>query len=437
MKLGRAIAILAVAGTLAACGQKENILAGERLGVRDALGLAEDAPETSFDTAITLPAPVARADMPQIGGNAAHMPEHVALAPVPRLLWSVSIGTGDKRRHRITATPVVAGGVIYAMDALSKVSAVSTSGQTLWSADLTLPGERSQDASGGGLAHGDGRLFVTTGFGTLAALDPATGAVLWTQRTEAPVTGAPAYLDGTVYIVSRDNRVWAVRAEDGRVQWQLPGTPMRAGLVGGAAPAVADDLVVFPLGTAEVVAVQRETGVRQWAASIAGQRRGRVYAQIDDIASDPVIVADTVYVGNQAGRVAMISLATGEREWTAEEGAYGALLPVGGSLFLVSDQAQLVRLDAATGETIWAATLPYYTKERARKLKAIHAHFGPVLAGGRLWVASDDGLLRAFSPESGASLAEIPLPGGAASRPVVAGETLYVVSEGGKLHAFR
>ena len=51
---------------------------------------------------------------------------------------------------------------------------------------------------------------------------------------------------------------------------------------------------------------------------------------------------------------------------------------------------------------------------RGRPFKAV-AYYGPVLAGGRLWVAGADGLLRAFDPANGAALAELPLPGGAAA----------------------
>ncbi|ARE38506.1 Outer membrane protein YfgL [Rhodovulum sp. P5] len=278
---------------------------------------------------------------------------------------------------------------------------------------------------------------MTTGFGTLVALDPETGKELWTQRTDAPVTSAPTYRDGIVYIVSRDNRAWAVKASNGRVLWQLPGTPAPSGMIGGASPAVSDRLAIFPFASAELVATLRQSGVRVWAATVAGQRRGFVYANMNDITADPVIAGKVVYTANQAGRAVAVSTTDGERIWTAEEGAYGSVLPVAGSVFLMSDEDKLIRLDARNGETIWSMDLPYFTKKKVHRRKAIYAHYGPILAGGRLWVASSDGFLRAFSPESGALLAEVDLPGGAASRPVVAGGTLYVVSARGELHAFR
>ncbi|MGC9369892.1 MAG: PQQ-binding-like beta-propeller repeat protein [Paracoccaceae bacterium] len=444
VKLTQGVAIIVTLGLLAGCTEPELILEGERVGVREALNLPEEGPAEPLDAtapaadmALSLPAPVVNSDWTQKRGNAAHKITHPALPGTLNLAWSANIGAGNDRRHQITAEPVVAEGRVFTLDSQSRVMAHGPDGQALWSADLTPASERTRDATGGGLAYEDGRVFATTGFGTLVALDAATGAELWTQRTDAAVTGAPAVADGLVYVVGRDNRAWAVRAEDGRVQWQIPGTPSPSGMLGGAAPAVGDQLAVFPFGSSELVAVLRKGGVRVWSALLSGQRRGRVYAQVKDITGDPVIDGDVLYAGNQQGRLAAMRAANGERLWTAEEGAYGPVWPVAGAVFLMSDQNELVRLDAETGARVWGVQLPYFTKKRVKRRDAIFAHFGPVLAGGRLIVASDDGLLRFFDPATGAEQGTLALPGGAAAGPVVAGQTLYVVSARGQLHAFR
>ena len=109
----------------------------------------------------------------------------------------------------------------------------------------------------------------------------------------------------------------------------------------------------------------------------------------------------------------------------------------GGSVFLISDENRLIRLDAATGETIWAEDLPFFTKRRIARRKATFAHYGPVLAGGRLIVASDDRQLRQYDPVTGGFISSVSLPSGAARNPVIAGGTLYIVTANGELHAFR
>ena len=424
---------------LAGCQQREEILEGERQDVRGpGDGTAEAASaEANRSLAIRLPAPRANAEWTHRNGSPGHRMPHPALAAAPVPLWSAPIGQGNTRRLRITADPVVAAGRIFTLDAAATVSAVSTAGASLWQRDLTPTSERAGEASGGGLAFGAGRLFVTSGFGLLSALDPATGAVLWSQRLDATATSAPTVYGDLVYVTSRDSRAWAIKAETGRIEWELPGSPTPSVMQGGASPAITERLAVFPFGSGELLAVLRRGGVRVWGATLAGQRRGQVYATISDITGDPVVDGGVLYVGNQSGRTAALRLANGERLWTAPEGAYSPVWPEGGSVFLISDQARLVRLDAASGARIWAVEMPYFRDARTHRRRGVYAHYGPVLAGGRLWVASSDGWLRAFAPEDGRAVYELELPGGAAANPVVAGAVLYVVSADGELHAFR
>jgi outer membrane protein assembly factor BamB len=160
-------------------------------------------------------------------------------------------------------------------------------------------------------------------------------------------------------------------------------------------------------------------------------------SSISDVTSPPVISGDKVFVGNQSGRLAALSLGSGERIWTASEGAITPVWPAGGSIFVISDLNELLRLDASDGSRIWGAPLPNFVKDKPRKQSEVFGHHGPVIAGGRVLVASSDGMLRSFDPTSGALTATTEIPGGATTAPVVAGGTLYVVSRKGKLLAFR
>ena len=208
-------------------------------------------------------------------------------------------------------------------------------------------------------------------------------------------------------------------------------------MIASAAPAVTARTVLFPYGSGTVQAALKKGGVKLWSASITGGRLGRGYTSITDITGDPVIDGSTTYIGNQSGRLTALETASGTEKWSARDAAYGAVLPVGGSVFLISDEAKLVRLDAATGEAIWSVEMPYFKATKEKKRAAITAHYGPVLAGGRLVVASGDGMIRMFNPTNGALVGTVDLPGGAAAPPALAGGVMYVVSGNGQLHAFR
>ncbi len=439
---------LASAALLAGCAEKEVILSGERFPVDAPLAASEPteanpAPKApgvpgAASAPISLPGMQSNADWGQRGGNARHAAPHAALSAAPQLAWATAIGAGDSRRNRITAAPVVAGGRIFTLDAASTVSAVSTGGGLLWQADVTAGFDRGGGASGGGLAAEGGAVYVTTVYGEVLALDAASGAVLWRQRVDSPATGAPAVADGMVYVSGRDGSAWAIGARDGKVAWMITGTPGSEGYVGAAAPTVTPRAIVFPNVAGDLVAVLKiGGGTKIWQESLAGKRLGRAYAQSYDITGDAVLAGDTLYAGTGAGRTVAMEAATGDRIWSADQGAMAPPVVAGGAVFLVNDQAQLVRLDAGSGATVWAVDMPYFEAEKVKKRKGIYAHFGPVLAGGKLWVASSDGLLRGFSPVNGALVAQAALPGGAATQPAVAGGTLYVVSRDGQLLAFR
>ncbi len=427
----------------AACTEKERILTGEREDIRAVLqndpgetNLAEQA-ETGVIPPLSLPATRANTEWTQGISSPATRTAHPALSAVPRPIWTVNIGDGDGKRGRITADPVVGGGRIYTLDSKALVTAVSTSGQVLWSQDLTPANDSGSDASGGGLAYADGRLYVSSGFGTLTVLDAQTGAEIWQQRLRATGSGSPSVAGDLVYVVAGDELAWALERDTGRVRWQLAATPDLRNVIGAPSPAVSDKYVVFAFGSGEVQGAFRKGGLRRWDTQIAGQRQGFTSGLIGDITGDPVIDGDRIFVGNHSGRTVALSLGNGERLWTAPDGPLSPIWPAGESIFMISDRNELLRLSADTGQRIWSQPLSFFTKRKPKRQNEIFAHHGPIIAGGRLVVASNDGLLRFFDPTNGAPLGEVAMPSGATTGPVVAGNTLYVVSTRGQLMAFR
>lgn len=439
---GRApFAAIAVAMLLSACAEPDVILPGKREGIRSVL-LDQEAPEAVAAVEnqvrpISLPALQSNANWTQGIGSPSTRISHPALSSAPQPAWSANIGAGDSRRQRITADPVVAGGLIYTLDADALVTATSTTGQKVWQQDVKPSRDTSGSATGGGLAFKDGTLFVSLGYGSLVALDGASGAEKWRQRLEGTGSGSPTVYGDLVYLTSGDDTGWALRAEDGRIEWQLAASEDINNVLGAPAPAVSDDLAIFAFGSGEIQAVFRRGGLRRWDASALGKRAARALGAVGDITGSPVISGNKIYIGNQAGRIVALDLKSGSRLWTAREGAVGPVLPVGDSVFVVSELGELLRLSASDGTRIWGTQLPNFVKDKPKRRSEVVAHRGPILAGGRIYIASNDGLIRSFDPTSGALLGSLELPGGATTAPVVAGGVLYVVSTKGELHAFR
>lgn len=426
MMLGTALALMV------ACGEVDVILPGERFEIRpQAEALQNQSKAVNFAAARV------NANWTHRNGDADHAISHPQLSRGLTQAFAVSIGEGDSRRARITADPVVAGGVVYTLDARARVTATSTSGAQVWATDVTPGSDGANDASGGGLAVDGGRVFVTTGFGEMTVLDAQSGQEVWTQDLDAPGTSAPTVSGDLVYVVAKNSNAWALDVNSGRIQWEVSGLPAIASFGGGAGVAVNGDIAVFPFSSGEVIGTFPKGGLRRWSSVVSGTRLGQASGLISDISADPVISNGKAYVGNLGGQLVALDLADGERVWTANEGAIGPVWPAGNAVFFVNDLNRLVRLDAADGAPVWRQTLPSFGDVAPSKRRSQVAHYGPILAGGRLVVASSDGNLRSFDPASGSLVGSTPIPGGAASAPAVAGGVLYVVSKTGQLLAFR
>lgn len=419
---------------LVACSQTDVILPGAREDLRpDDPSLA---PEASAADRLSLAPATRNANWLQGHGTPATRTDHPAFGTALRPLWSAPIGQGDKRKFRITADPVVADGRIFTLDSDAQVTATSTAGETLWTHDVAPARDGNGQGSGGGLAFGGGRLYVTSGYGTVTALDPASGAEIWSQKLQASGSGSPTYGDGLVYLVAGDKTAWALEADTGRIRWQMDGLEDIHNIHGGPAPALTDQFVIFGYGSGDLQGAFRKGGLRMWNATIAGSRDGFAINRIDDITGDPVVVGNTVYAANHSGRLVAMNAGSGKRQWTAHDAALQPVWVTGGAVFFISDRNDLKRVNASDGAEVWSVELPGYTSQRPRRRDRIFGNYGPIVAGGRLYVAGGDGLLRAFDPASGELLKTAEIPGGATANPVVANGVMYIVTKKGQLQAY-
>jgi alcohol dehydrogenase (cytochrome c) len=201
-----------------------------------------------------------------------------------RLLWYDQVTPHDVRDYDFQATPILAD-----VDGAALVIGAGKAGRVIawdrstrerrWSTPVglhrndvgPLPARRVTVCPGllGGvetpMAYADGRVFVPVvdlcgwgsatraqplsevdpsgGKGRFAALDAATGRVLWERRLAAPDFGCAAVSNDVVFTSTYDGTVLGLDVRDGRVVWRAQ---LGAGV--NACPAVVGDLVLFGAG---------------------------------------------------------------------------------------------------------------------------------------------------------------------------------------------
>ena len=416
-------------------GTDADRLPGERISVMTLESQLEVDPRIA-DVEVKLPKPYVNPDWPQPGGYADNAMHHLAASGSLTRLWSVDAGSGTSGIAQLTASPIVAEGRVYVLDAETTVRAFdAASGKQQWKRDLTPEDEDSEEGRGGGVAYEDGRVFVATGFGDVFALDAASGEIVWQQNVGVPYRASPTVNGGRVFTVTYDNQTICLSAADGSVLWRHRGIAESAGILAATAPAVSGSTVIAPYSSGEIYALRVENGNTIWSDSL--QRTGNLTSltELSDIAGRPVIDRGRVIAISHSGRLVTIDMRTGERIWTRDIAGVETPWVSGEFIFLVDLNAQVIALSRRDGRVRWLTQLDRYRNPDARRDPISWS--GPVLAGDRLIFVSSLGEAVSVSPYTGEVLGTIDLPDGGLIPPIVANETVYILTEDADLVALK
>lgn len=383
---------------------------------------------------VVLPEAVVNPEWSQPGGNSAKLIGHVALAAAPVEAWSTSIA-GSTSRARLAASPVIAGGKLYVIDADARVIAFDAkTGARSWSTQMPSEGN-GRSLFGGGVSVLEGRLYVATGVGDVGALDAATGAVLWKKRPGGPLRGSPTLANGHVYVMSQDNQVFALDQQTGETQWSDAGTAQATGVFGVAAPAAAQGTVIAGFSSGELTAYRYENGRDLWGDALSRTNISTSVAALTDIDADPVIDRGRVFAIGQGGRMASYELVSGQRLWEINVAGISTPAVVDEWVFVVTDDARLLCIARTTGKIRWISQLKRW--EDMKDKKGAVRWTGPVAAGGRLILVSTDGDLVYVNPADGAVAVSKDMDHRMTLSPVVADNMLYILADDGRLTAYR
>lgn len=313
---------------------------------------------------------------------------------------------------------------------------------------------------------------------------PTLRSVKWKFETKGQVISSPAVADGTVFVGSTDNRLYAVDRATGVQRWVFDS---KARIT--SSPAVANGVVYFGSYDGSFYAVDAKTGTAKWTFATGGERRfaakrlhGATPAAetmpdpFDFYLSSPVVVNGLVYFGSGDGNVYALDAASGALKWKVQTGdvVHASPAVADGLVFVGSWDSYFYALDAKTGAQRWrfktgedavihnqvgiqssAAVVDgiVYFGCRDSKFYAVDAKSGqqvwafdnkgswvitsPAVRGGRVYFAtSDTGLLHVLDAKSGAPVTKLDFSRWPMfSSPALVGDTLFIGSHAGKVLA--
>lgn len=383
---------------------------------------------------VSIPAPAAVAQWPQAGGGPTHTVGNIAVSGLTPA-WKASIGEGGGYRRKITAQPIVVPGQVVTMDSDGQVAAFELdSGRRLWRTDTQGEKDRSTNV-GGGVSFADGVIYASTGRAELLALDAGSGTIRWRKPLGSPARSAPTIANGRLFVLTLDDRVQAFTAGTGEREWGYQAASAATTLLGQAAPAVSEGLVVCGFGSGDLVALRAESGALAWSDSLASSRGRTSLVDLSAIRALPVVDQGRVYAIGAGGLLVELDLRSGRRIWERDVGGIQTPWLAGDWLFVLTLEQMVAAIGRRDGRVRWLREMPRY--ENPEKKRDPLYWSGPVLAGGKLVVAGSDERAYSIDPADGKLLGQVDLPGAAAVTPIAASGTMFIVTDDGTLQAYR
>jgi outer membrane protein assembly factor BamB len=270
-----------------------------------------------------------------------------------KIAWqrTAAVATPHEGYHRTYGSfasnaPATDGKRLFAFFGSRGLFAYDLDGKLLWQKDLGIQMTmRLAFGEGSGVVVDDGRIYLQfdhQGPGAIAALDAADGKELWrAPRMDNSSWSTPLVVrhQGEKHlVVSADTKVKAYDADTGKVVWEIAGIGMNP----IPQPVQFGDLVLLMSGYRD--------------PKLMAVRLGRT----GDLTGTDAVVWETTRGTSYTGSPALHE----------------------GKLYVFSDNGLLSVFDAATGE-------PHYVQARLPKAYSVKA--SPLVVGGRVYLATEDG----------------------------------------------
>ena len=387
----------------------------------------------------SLPSATRRTAWTQAAGSADHTLGHSSFDGVPTSLWVQDVSTPMDRGRLASMEPLIYAGRAFVITWDRQVLALNlNTGAIEWRQDLGETSRNVEDQDdtsnfGGGLALMQDRLFAATGTGMLHALDLDDGSIAWSLPLSGPVRGGPLAYAQSLYLIDVFGTLSAV-STSGTLQWTVPAPEGLTTLLAPSTPTGANH-GIFAMQPNGVLTAFTPNGELSWRFDLGlNAGTGRLADRIGDARALTLVDDSFLLASSWSGRTVALTANKGQVLWDIPIGGAATPALTADYVFLVTKDGVLRALERDTGLQIWSRDLSQSLPQQRRQPVG---WFGPLMAGGRLILASTSGVLTFVDPATGAQDFSLHLGSPIATPLSLASDTLLVTTQDGKIHAFK
>ncbi len=357
-----------------------------------------------------------------LGEDNSPMPASLTAYPFqlqPVLLWSLATGRGMDDDY-LRLRPVIQENQIFVASKSGLVTTLELAhGHKLWQKNI-------KQIITSGPAVQDGIVVIVTKQPEAIALVADTGKVLWRSKLPNQVLAPPTIGEEQIIFKTVDGQVLALGLQTGELLWSYEhGLPMLI-LRPSSAPQIIDNKVVVGFSDGKLALLNLTNGSLLWERNIAFPQGVTAADQLIDIAADPILSCDVVYVVTYQSQLAAVSLRSGRVLWQRNFSSYSGLT-VGSSLFITDAEGRVSAINRSTGELLW--------QQQALLHRGLTA---PALYGNSLIIGDKEGYIHWLAQSDGHLLARDLVHDNASiiANPVVVYPIICILTREGGLSAW-
>ncbi|ASI88900.1 outer membrane protein assembly factor BamB [Vibrio mediterranei] len=324
----------------------------------------------------------------------------VIMAPLPKVqseftpqsVWSASIGDGVGQFFS-KLSPIYAYDNLFAASRDGVVKALDPeTGKTLW--EVNVAGETSARLSGG-IAAAYQKLYIGSENGEVIALDVKTGEEVWRAKVNGEVLANPVADASLIMVHTSQGLLVALEQTSGEERWAISTDVPNLTLRGDSAPATVSGGVFWGTANGRLAAAIVERGQLIWQQPVGTPKGATEIDRLVDVDSSPIILGGTLFTVGFNGQLISIDLRSGNPIWKRNYSSATDMATDNRSLFLVTDNDHVVAVDARSGTELWENN-----QLENRLLTA------PVIVDGYIVVGDSLGYLHWIDRESGEFVAQ-------------------------------
>ena len=279
----------------------------------------------------------------------------------------------------------------------------------------------------GGIAYFDDRIVYADAYGQIKLFNSVSGEDIWSTQIDFPILSSPLIYRGYVYVISSDNRIFAIDINDGSNSWSFQTTSENKKNIKTSSPVAYENLIIVPFSNGELIAFKYDDGRPIWSENVSKVSLVSNF-DIKDISANPVINGSNVYTISTNGKLISTNIINGQRNWSIDLSGSRTPIISGNVIYVMDDNSKLVCINISTGEIYWITELAKFRK--GNKVKDLNLWLSPVLINNLIYNISYFGEIKIVSPKTGEILATENLGiDGIVSQPIILQDRIYVADE--------